>query len=258
MINTYSVFYYGFEVNEGNCFLDFDEGNGELTAEIPVGSYTSESFAVAVATAMNNSGDNVYSVSFDRNTRKITISSDKEFSLLVQSGTHIGSSPWSLMGFTGEDRTGSDSYTGDESSGDFYSPQFLLQEYVSSSDFQQAVDATVHKTASGRVEVVKFGNERFMECNIMFATDIPQSSGGPIRNNPNGYTDLRRFMEYLITKGPIEFMPDENDRTLFETMILESTPESDKGISFKLKEMYDRGIPGYFQTGRLKFRVVEV
>jgi hypothetical protein len=39
--------------------------------------------------------------------------------------------------------------------------------------------------------------------------------------------------------------------------MLESTPEDAKGLKYKLKELYGQGLPGYFETGVLKFRVLE-
>src|SRR6185503_364885 len=92
-----------------------------------------------------------YTVTANRSSRTITIATTSTFSLLVSSGTHTGTAPWSLMGFTGSDRTGASTYTGNAASGSEYRPQFLLQNYISSDDWQQAADASVNKTASGRV-----------------------------------------------------------------------------------------------------------
>lgn len=258
MINSFSRFYYGFEITAENQYLDFSEGSGpELSAEIDVGSYTAMEFIEAVKIALDSAGALTYAVSFDRSTRRISVSSSSTFKLLIGSGSHPGSTAWSLMGFTGAvDLAGASSYTGNAAAGDSYAPQFKLQEYVSSADFQQAADSTVNRTASGRVEVVKFGIEKFMECNIMFATDVAQD-GSVIRNNGSGVADLRRFLQFLVTKAPCEFMPDEADLETFETMILESTPDSQNGVGYRLREMYDKGLPGYFQTGKLKFRVLE-
>lgn len=256
MINTFSVFYYGFDVDGENNLIDFNEGGSELTAEVAVGSYTAEEFAVAVKTALDGAGALVYTVTFNRTTRLITIAASGTFSLLVSSGSHASNSAFGLLGFTGANRTGAATYTGNLVSGDMYEPQFKLQDYVSSEDLQQAVDATVNRTASGRVEVVKFGTEKFMECNIKFITDISQD-GGVLKSNASGVTDARRFLRYLVTKGPIEFMPDIDDPTTFQMMILESTAENSTGVGYRLRELYDKNLPGYFETGRLKFRVLE-
>jgi hypothetical protein len=258
MISTFSKFYYGFDVSSNNNQLDFKEGAGsELTAEIAVGSYTATNFVTALKIALDAAGALTYTASFNRSTRAITISTTSTFSLLSLTGTHTGASAYSLMGFaTSSDKTGASTYTGSLPASDNYAPQFKLQEYVSSDDYQQAVDATVNKTASGQVEVVKFGIEKFIEANIMFATDISQD-GNVLISNASGVADLRRFLQFLVTKSSCEFMADSASPSTFQTVMLETTPESDKGVSYKLKEMYDRGLPGYFQSGKLKFRVLE-
>jgi len=52
-------------------------------------------------------------------------------------------------------------------------------------------------------------------------------------------------------------MANTADRSTFEKVILESTGESKDGVGFKIKEMYDQGLPGYYESGTLVFRVVE-
>jgi hypothetical protein len=257
MITTWSKFYYGYDVTADNNQLDFSEGGSELTAEIAVGSYTPTDFCTAVKTALDTAGALTYTVTFNRSTRKITIAATGTFQILKATGTHIGTSPFTLMGFTGAgDLTGTNTYTGASVSGDIYSPQFKLQDYISSDDYQQAVDATVNKTASGRVEVVKFGTESFIECNITFVTDRTVD-GTVIRSNATGVADLRRFLQYLVTKGPCEFIPDEDTVSTYQKVMLESTPDSDKGTGYRIKELYDKGLSHVYQTGKLKFRVLE-
>lgn len=260
MLDAYSKFYYGFVITLENCFVDFVEpsvGPDELVAEIPVGSYSPTDFCLALKTALDAEGANTYQVSFNRSTRKITVSADGDFDLPIATGSHAGSTPWEMMGFAFTDLSGSDSYLGTLAAGDEYSPQFKLQDYVDPEDFQEAVDASVNESADGTVEVVKFGDRRFIQMNIMFATNYEVGPRSVVRENPEGVEDLRRFMQFLRNKYPVEFMPDENEPSVYHKLILESTPESGKGTGYRLKEMYDQDAPGYFQTGNLKFRVVE-
>jgi hypothetical protein len=155
------------------------------------------------------------------------------------------------MGFT-SDRSGSNSYEGDEASGDQYNPQFILQRYVDFEDNVKTAQASVNESASGVVEVVSYGQNKFMECNITLATDIvPQ---GAIIENANGVSDLRNFMNYAITKAPMEFVRDVDDENNFNSILLESTREDNKGTAFRLKELYARKLVGYFETGNLVFR----
>lgn len=255
-LKTHSKFYYGFEVTDLALYLDFDEGGAELTAELEVYSYTLEGIAAEFSRAMNAVGGQEYTVTVDRATRKLTIAAPGAFSLRIASGSHIGATAFGLGGFTGADVGPDTSFEGG-AAGSVYSTQFILQSYVSSEHSRGAVYGTVNKSADGKVEVVKFGDERFMECEIKYVTDIDSGTGGPIRTNANGVLALNDFMQYLTTKGAIEFMADESLPDSFETFFLESTRDDNRGLKYQLREMYGRGLPGYFETGLLKFRVIE-
>lgn len=259
MINTASKFYFlGTSIGDTNNWIDFDEGDGELSVQIPIGSYTLTDLALAIKTAMDSVGDLTYTVTFNRTNRKITIAATGTFSILKSTGSHLATNPWSVLGFTQSgDLSAASSYVGAGVAGDAYEPQFYLQSFVSTDDFQEAVEAVINETASGQIEVVKFGNRKFTEFNIMMATDIAQTNG-VIQNNAMGVADLRRFMQFLVTKAPIEFMPNKNVPATFQKLILETTPDSQNGTGYRLRELYDRSLPGYYETGLLRFRLVEV
>jgi hypothetical protein len=256
MIKTMSAFYYIDQVNTSNFFLNFDEGSGELTAEIEVGSYTPSQLAKAVQAALNNVGTLAYTVSFDRELRAFEISSTANFSLLISTGINNGNDIFPLLGFTGADLSGSGTYIGDTAGG-VYFPQFWLQDFVAAEDNQASISPVVVKSASGIVEVVKFGNENIYEFDIMFATDYEQGKGSVIETNLNGVGDLRDFMRFAVTKQSLEFMPDRDNPNDFDIVLLESTEKSSDGTGFKLKEMYSSGLVGYFSTGLVRFRLVE-
>lgn len=256
-LTTYSKFYYGYVIDNTNYQINFKEGAPELLAELNAGSYTFETFADEIARALNDAGALTYTVTANRSTRTLTIAAGSTFQLLTSSGSNVGSSPWTLMGFTGADRTGTNTYTGNGTAGSEYIPQFYLQSYVSSDDWQQTLDPAINKTASGRVEVVSYGVESFVQFQIKFATDIAQGGNGPIRSNSTGVDDLRDFMQFVITRGPIEFMPNLNSPSTFQTLIHDSSADSNTGTAYKLKELYDRSLPGYFETAILKFRLDE-
>ncbi len=256
MINTVSLFYYGHTVDATNNLIDFNEGASDLIGTLNFGSYSLTEYAAEVARALNAAGDNVYTATLNRTNRKLTIAADHNFSLLGSTGAHPNVSAFSMMGFSG-DHTSAATYTGASGSGSVYEPQFLLQDYVDKDHYQKAVDATVITSASGAVEVVKFGLNEFFMLNIRFANNIPQPTSGPITSNLSGVTQLKALMDYLITKAPIEFIPDENSPSTFEKVILESTPDDGKGVGYKLKERTDMMLSGYFDTGVLTMRVVE-
>lgn len=255
MIYSHSAFYYGIEVDSTNNIISFNEGGPEIEATIAAGKYTLTNFITAVGTAMNAVGTLNYVVTCDRSTRLYTVSGDSNFSLLTTSATTLNSA-FSLLGFSGADKTGNDSYVGTVGVGSSYRPQFRLQSFVDFNDSKQAAETTLHKTASGKVELIKFRTDKVMECEIMFITDIDQGIGGYIQNNPNGVSDARAFLTYAIEKGPIEFIPDITDLATFTNCILESTADSSDGTGFSLKEEYSRGLPDVYKTGLLKFREV--
>jgi hypothetical protein len=256
-LSTHSAFYFGYEVTEDNQSLDFDEGGGELTAEIEPGSYTLTTFLDAVESALNVAGALTYTVSVNRTTRIVTISAGSNFELLAATGTHVGSGVWSLLGFPATDVSGASSFSGTSASGSEYTTQFILQSYVSPDHYRQASSAVVNEAASGIVEVVKFGDKRFIEADFKFITSRALPSVSPIRNNATGLEDASDFFVFLITKAQLEFMPDEDTPGTFYTVILESYPGFSDGTGFKFRELYDRGLPGFYETGVVKFRVIE-
>lgn len=256
-LTTFSKFYFGWEITTENYQLDFGEGGPELTAEIAVGFYTFTSFLDAIEDALNTAGGLTYTVTGSRTTRIITIAATGTFQLKCSSGTHVGNDPFLLIGYTGADKTGAATYAAGTASGSSYAPQFILQDHVPTTNWKKASQSTVNKTADGRVEMIKFGDEQFMQCNIKYVTNITQD-GTLIHTNSSGVTNLITFMDWLVLKAPVEYMADSSTVSTFENLMLESTPEDSKGTGYKLKELYDQGLPGYFETGTLVFRVVEV
>lgn len=259
-LSTFSVFYYGFTIDSTNNTIDFNEvgGSSGLQAIINTGSYTLTDFLTSVKTALDSAGTGTYTVSVARATRLITITGPSGgFSLLTNTGSSVGSSPWSLMGFDETaDQTGATGYTGASGAGSEYIPQFKLQDYISSSDWQELVDVNVIESANGDIETVAFGTRNFIQANISYITDITQPDDYIIKNNANGVSNARSFMVDITKKRPFEVMLDIDTRTTYSEVLLESTPDSKDGTGFKLKEMYSKGLPGYYETGPLRFRVL--
>ena len=257
-IETFSLFYYLDEDIDGtNQNLNFDEGGSELTAVLTPGSYTHEALEAVLKTALEAAGALTYTVTFNRADQTFTIAASGNFSLLVSTGSQIGTGPFVLLGFTGADRTAAATYTGNNQSGSNYEPQFLLQSYVDSEDNQEKIDPTVNESSDGLVEVVAFGTRELFEMKIKFCTDRDVSKTGTIKNNATGVADLRAFMKRITNKVTFEFMKDIANRSTFSKVILESTPEDDKGTAYKLKELSLSGGPtGFFDTGLLVMRIV--
>jgi hypothetical protein len=255
-ISTLSAFYFGHTITVANASLDFDEGGPELQANLNPGDYTLEEFLGEVKRAMDAVGALTYSVSIDRTTRIITIASTSNFRLRVASGTRFGTTAYTLMGFTGADRSGAATYNGNAGSGSEYLPQHKLWDYVSDDDLVEKTDAVVNTSASGKVQVVLFGTTMFIEFKMGFATNKIISPCQPeIETRTDGVAKLRAFMSYTITKAKFEFMPDRTNRNAFKKVLLERTDESRDGTAFRLSER--KYAPGYYDAGKLILRIVE-
>jgi hypothetical protein len=259
MIDTYSKFYYGWQIKSGKNYLDFDEGAGALAAKIVPGKYTLDDLAQAVEDALNEAGSFLYSVIADRTTRLITINSTGPVDYLAANGVNalLGTSAFDELGYPPVDVLGVSSFTSSASMGVVYSPQYKLQDYIDQQDSRKNRDATLSKSASGKVEIQSFGIDRFFEFSIKFATNIFQPSGGPIVNNQNGVTNLRDFMQWIMDKNYIEFIPDPSSPDIYYRIVLESAAGSSDGMGYKLQEQYARGLTGYWETGVLTFRIIE-
>ena len=257
MIYTWSKFNYGHTVTSENNVISCKEGAGALKkASIEVGSYTTESFAVAVKTALQSVGSLVYQVTIDRATQQLSISAPTAFSLLIQSGG-VTNSAFPLMGFSySTDLLNKTSVTGNQQTGSSYFPQFLLQSYVAPENFVENVDPTINQSADGRVEMVSFGTRQKVEMDIKFITNLPMD-GVVIKNNPSGLQQAREFLSYISQKRPIEFVPDIEAPSVFHKLILEKSPDFGSGTCFKLRELYDQGLCDVFETGLLQFRVID-
>lgn len=257
-LDTFSIFYYGFTIDSTNQNLNFNEGSGELTAVLTPGTYAMDEMRLVIKTAMDAVGVNEYTVTIDRATRAFTIASiGNNFDLLLSSGSQVGTSPFTLLGFSqGVDLTGTDTYTSATAAGDFYEPQFKLQDYVDPEMFQERIDATNNESASGKIESVAFGTRKFINLSVKFVTNIPMDNK-VIKNNPTGKSDLERFLQDIIKKGKFEFMADIDDRDTFTTVLVESLPGNNKGTGYRLTELVGQNLPGIFEVNNIRLRVAE-
>lgn len=254
-LSTNSKFYYGWQITTANRNLDFNDGANK-TAVLKVGYYTSQSLALEIKKKMDALSSLDFTVTFNRITRRFTISSTANFSLLFSSGSNSGTSPALVLGYTNTDKTAASSYLAESVSGYEYKTQFPIQSYKDPSTNRKAIDGVVNESASGISEVIKYGNKRFMEAELLFVTNIIQADGSVIRTNYQGREDALQFLEWCTERGQVEFMKDENKPSEFNIFELESTPTDSKGLDFDLIEMYDRSLPYYYRIGPLKFRLI--
>lgn len=257
-LSTYSKFYYGLTITEDNCKIDFKEGATKKVATLTAGNYTFAKLAIEIARALNVAGTQVYSVSVNRTNRKITISAATNFSLLTFTGDYLVVTAFNLLGFDmTADYAGSNSYTSATGAGFEYAVQFPMQSYIPTTSHQSARDGAVKESTSGVIEAVKFGTKKRMVCEVLFITDILQPGNTPIRSNPSGYEEMVSFLEFAVSKAPVEFIIDDNKPSEFQIFILESTEQDQNGLGFKLIEEYDKGLPGYYRTGNLTWILQE-
>lgn len=256
MIQTLSQFYYGHEITEDNQYIDFKESGGsEISAAIPIGSYSLTDFLSALENVLNSEGTLDYTVSVVRSTRIVTIAvATGTVQILAATGTHASTGGvYSLLGFS-LDSSNSASVSGTLSSGSVWRPQFKAQSWRDFDQNQSAIDGVKRESTSGQVEAVSFGNKKIMDANFMFITNIYQSAASPIENDSDGYESALAFLEYAIGKSDMEWMPDRDVPNTFTKVLLESSPSNKDGLGFELNELYGKGLPGYYETGVLKFR----
>jgi hypothetical protein len=253
-LSTFSKFWYGHTVDSTNYAIDFDEGGSELQASIDFGNYSPTEYLTAVKTALDGAGALTYTVSLNRSTRKITISSTSNFTLRTNTGTRASVSAWSLLGYTtASNKTGASTYTAENETGSEYKPQAIMDMHIASENWLEKNDAVVNESASGVVQVVYFGDVRYIQGNIRLSTDIT-STQSQIETQANGVANLRSFMDYGISKSKFEFMPDRATATTYYKCIFESTEKSKNGIAYQLKEL--KNAAGYFETGKIIMRVL--
>jgi hypothetical protein len=255
-INTLSTFYYGFNVTNANNAINFSEAGGpEITTYLTINDYTLTSYALEIAQRMTLAGTQTYTATVDRVTRKITISAPGAFELLTATGSQQAIAIWNLAGFTTiADKTGDSTYEGENAAGFEYRPQLTLFDYLALEDNLVKESSSVNISANGVVQTISFGDGQRMECGIRGATNLTGLKIKPFFENANGRQALRDFMNYLITKSKVEFMPDVADRNTFYELLLDSTSADRNGTRYKIENM--KGANDFYETGPLVFRKV--
>lgn len=255
-ISTYSKFYYGITITESNSKLDFDEGGAELTATLDTGTYTPEEIADEVETQLNAAGAFTYTVTFDRTTRILTITSSASMTMRRLTGTNLVQTAFTTLGYSVAANATGTSFVAGTALGSVYSPQFILQSYIPVENMIEQLHSTVNETVTGRQEIITYGDMYMMKCNIMYITNISQPSNGPIINSATGVADAIAFFSWICKKNKVEFIPNVAVPATYINLVLDASAHSKDGTKMSLKELYDKGLPGYFETESLTFRKV--
>lgn len=253
-ITTRSVFYYGLRVTLLSNAIDFSEGGPEIQATLNVSDYSLSEYAAEVQRAMRAAGTQFYVVTVNRVTRELTISAPNPFTLLTNTGSRAVQSAYPTMGFsTASDTAALASHVSDFGLGQEYQTQFPVTNYIAFEDTLVKEDFTVNSTAEGVVQAISFGDTRRAEMNIRLITNKTGIQNKNFFDNVNGVAEAKSFVEYILTKAKVEFMPDVADRGTFHKCWLETTEDGSNGSRFVLKNM---GTPDFYETGLLTFRKV--
>lgn len=253
-ITTRSLFFYGTTVSLTNRALDFSEGAGTLQGTLRVGDYTLTEFAAEVQRAMREAGTQAYTVSVNRATRALTISAPLNFSLLSNSGPRVGTSIWTLAGFsTSVDYTGANSYVGPNGAGSEYETQYPVDNYTSDEDNLVKENATYNVTPRGVAQIISYGEGSRITMDIRLISNLVNLKMPNFKESATGVAQFKAFMTYAMTKSKLEFMPNQSDRATYKVVFLESTQEDRNGFNYVLKNM---SAPEWYRTGRLTFRKV--
>jgi hypothetical protein len=254
-LSKYSKFQYGWEILPTAKYIDFNDGTVKAVI-LSLDKYSPTKLANELASKLNAASTLDFDVVYNSATRKFTISASGNFSLLFGAGDNLEFSAHEVFGFNTTDVSGASTYTSNNASGFQYSPQLQIQSYMPTAHNRKAIDGVINKSTSGEVEVIKYGNDRFMSGEFLFITNINQASGSIIRTNKTGVEDYISFIEWCTDKGPVLFFEDENTQ-VFESLLLESTDKDPDGLDYELTELYDRGLSEYYKSGKLTFRLVD-
>jgi len=253
-ITTRSRFFYGTTVTQQNRSIDFDEGSGEIQATLKVGAYSLTEYAAEWQRALREAGTQAYLVTLNRTTQKLTISAPSAFTLLSDTGSRVGTGAWDMAGIdTSADIVVNTSHTAANIAGERYDTQYPVNEYLAFDDNEVKESGVVSSTPAGIVQQIYFGDGARCEMNIRLITNQNLKCTSPFGYNPNGVSDAKAFLSYLLTKGKVEFMPDLSAPASFFTCYLERTQQDQNALRHQFENMQT---PDVYQTGVLTFREI--
>lgn len=250
MLSTYSKFIYGFEVISTNKYFSIGDGVTDYEVELDEGSYTPNELLTEIKEKVLEQATLTIDGSISYQNQTYTFTSASNFDLNITSGN--ANSVFTLLGFTGADVTGVTTATSNETFGSVFKPQVLLQGYVPFEHNKNLLFPSVNKTVSGDTQLIYFGDESYMTCDVRYQTDIRQPSGSLIEDQANGLQNLLSFLNYAIKKNKILFYPDRDGSTVY-TCLLDSIAGNKNATGYRLREYLGK-MNGYYTTGQLIFR----
>ncbi len=257
-ITTLSKFYYGFNITATTNSLDFSDGGPELNTTIPVGNYGPAELAALVQQALITASANTdFRCEFNYSTGKMSIykTAGSPFDLLWSTGAFSSTSCREVLGYDATDVNGNLITIAQNQAGSSYQPQYILADYVAAEHMIVKENASVNQTAVGYVKQVSFGDGARIQMNIRIITNKIGLTNTNFINDAAGVSKFLTFMQYLMTKGTVEFLPDRDDDSVIHKCYLESTKEDKDARKFQLKNMK---VPDFYESGVLVFRKVLV
>lgn len=250
-----SLFLYGHTVTDLNCFLEFVSVSGDpaKVAVLTLGYYSLTSLMTEVSRAMGVADNlNIYTVTADRsvmsNTQnRVTIATSGLFlSIPFSSGAKALLNCGPLLGFAATDLAGATSYTGTSTSGTALvtDPDFPAYGYVSPTIYNRNIGVT-NVAGSGATESVLFGNSRFWIGRWKYFDAA--TAFGPWSS----------MLTWACAKRGIDFTPDVTAPGIVYSGVIETTQEDPNGLAFQVYELLSETLPDVYETGILKFRVIQ-
>lgn len=244
------LFLYGYQISSANNLLDFRAVNAgpQITATLKIGFYSLTTLLTEVARAMGAAdSNNVYTATAARTfaggtQNRITLATSGAFlSLLAGTGTNSVQSPFSLLGYSASDKTGSTSYQAQTSSGTAFQPAYVPYNYLSPDDVQK-VDGVINQSSSGNIEAVIYSVQKFWQLQVKYISQAEKISS------------WQPFLQWAQQKKLLEYTPDITVPGTYYEGWFESGPGDAKGLGYRLTEMIPQ-FANFYDTGLLTFRV---
>lgn len=251
-LSSSSLFLYGLEVTNLNQNLQFQivSGGTVYTAVLTPGFYSLTGLLSEVVKQMQSQDTaHVYTVTADRTLsggteNRVTISTTGSYlSLLFGTGTLVNSSCASLLGFPSVDQTGATSYTGTASAGTAVTTAWYGFNYVDPT-MNQKVFGNVNVSASGIKEAIVFQQQKFIQVEYRYESKSRVAS-----------LWVPLFV-WMMQQRTFEFTPEITNPGTFYQVSFEKSAADAKGLAFMFTEMLSDGLPNYYKTGSMTFRVV--
>lgn len=248
-LSAKSLFLFNLDINTTNNSLDFRAASGgpELQATLITGYYDSTSLAAEIVRAMEEVDSlNSYTVTIDRTTNdgtsnRVTISTSGSYlDLLFGTGSRVGSSVRSILGYTLADKTGATSYESESNMGTILIPALVGYSYTPTTA-RRKVFGSLNISATGQKEAIVFQIQEFFSVQFKY-----EPSASMLVTWPS-------LMNWLIQQRPIEFTPEISNPNSFIQCTLETTPAESKGLGYTMREMLPE-FPGLWDTGLMTFR----